>query len=101
MAPEVINSDNFSYACDIWSLGCTVIELVEGKPPYYAMDPRAVMLKISQEESPPVPMNISSDLKDFLSKCLVKDPEQREKADQLLEHPWIKRFSKKEFHKIM
>lgn len=22
-------------ACDVWSVGCTIIELLEGKPPYF------------------------------------------------------------------
>jgi serine/threonine protein kinase len=34
MAPEVIELQDPSYASDIWSLACTVIELLTGKPPY-------------------------------------------------------------------
>jgi serine/threonine protein kinase len=34
MAPEVIELKGASYASDIWSLACTVIELLTGKPPY-------------------------------------------------------------------
>jgi len=39
MAPEVIEmSGQITSACDIWSVGCTVFELLTCKPPRYNMD---------------------------------------------------------------
>ena len=36
MAPEIIElSTSPTMACDIWSLGCTLIELLTGSPPYF------------------------------------------------------------------
>jgi serine/threonine protein kinase len=34
MAPEVIRSQSVSPKSDIWSVACTVIELLTGRPPY-------------------------------------------------------------------
>lgn len=34
MAPEVILMTGQTTASDIWSIGCTIIELVTGNPPY-------------------------------------------------------------------
>lgn len=36
MAPEVIEMNAPTSACDVWSLGCTCLELMSGgKPPYF------------------------------------------------------------------
>eukprot|EP00501_MAST-03F_sp_TOSAG23-6_P000018 GSMAST32.ASY1.ANO1.18.1 assembled CDS len=35
MAPEIVQMSGLTTSCDIWSLGCTLIELLTGKPPYF------------------------------------------------------------------
>ncbi len=59
MAPEVIEITGHSLASDIWSVGCTVIEMLTGKPPYFNLNPMSAMFKIVQDPYPPLPKNIS------------------------------------------
>ncbi|OQS07161.1 ser/thr kinase [Thraustotheca clavata] len=89
MAPEVIEMAGWSSASDIWSVGCTIIELLTQKPPYFDLAPMAALFRIVQDDHPPLPKNISPALNDFIMKCFNKEPRLRLSAEQLLQHPWI------------
>jgi serine/threonine protein kinase len=90
MAPEIIELKGATTASDIWSLGCTVIELLTGKPPYADCNPMTALFRIVEDDMPALPRDISLDASDFLTKCLQKDPSTRASAASLLQHQWIK-----------
>lgn len=90
MAPEIIEMTSGGTAADIWSLGCTVIELLTGSPPYYTLGSMQALFRMVDDAHPPLPGNISPLLSDFLLKCFVKDFNKRHTATQLLAHEWIK-----------
>lgn len=91
MAPEIIEMSGYiSTACDIWSVGCTVIELLTGSPPYFDLNKWSALIKIVQDEHPPLPADISENCKDFLLKCFEKDAGSRIEAKDLLKHPWVR-----------
>ncbi|KAL8120472.1 hypothetical protein AgCh_017587 [Apium graveolens] len=48
MAPEVIEMSGVCVASDIWSVGCTVIELLTCSPPYYDLQPMPALFRIVQ-----------------------------------------------------
>ncbi|PSR88327.1 MAP3K epsilon protein kinase [Actinidia chinensis var. chinensis] len=89
MAPEVIEMSGVCAASDIWSVGCTVIELLTCVPPYYDLQPMPALFRIVQDEHPPIPDSLSPDITDFLRQCFKKDARQRPDAKTLLSHPWI------------
>jgi serine/threonine protein kinase len=89
MAPEVIELSGATTASDIWSLGCTVIELLDGKPPYHALQPMPALFRIVNDDHPPLPQGASPAVLDFLMQCFQKDPNLRVSARKLLKHPWI------------
>lgn len=89
MAPEVIELAGATTASDIWSLGCTVIELLDGKPPYHKLQPMPALFRIVNDDHPPLPQGASPTVLDFLGQCFQKDPNLRVSARKLLKHPWI------------
>lgn len=92
MAPEVIEMSGVCAASDIWSVGCTVIELLTCVPPYYDLQPMPALFRIVQDEHPPIPDGLSADITDFLRQCFKKDARQRPDAKTLLSHPWIQNY---------
>ncbi|KAG9146201.1 hypothetical protein Leryth_007903 [Lithospermum erythrorhizon] len=89
MAPEVIEMSGVCAASDIWSVGCTVIELLTCVPPYFDLQPMPALFRIVQDEHPPIPDSLSPTMTDFLRLCFKKDARQRPDAKTLLSHPWI------------
>ena len=92
VAPEVIKLERATYASDIWSLACTVVELLTGKPPYSNLLAMTAMLKIVEDDMPPLPDNCSPELEDFLQLCFAKQPEDRPTAEMLYEHAWLRKY---------
>ncbi|KAJ6374967.1 hypothetical protein OIU77_000024 [Salix suchowensis] len=92
MAPEVIkNSSGCNLAVDIWSLGCTVLEMATAKPPWSQFEGVAAMFKIgNSKDLPAIPDHLSDEGKDFVRQCLQRNPLHRPTAARLLEHPFVK-----------
>jgi serine/threonine protein kinase len=89
VAPEVIELSGSSSASDIWSVGCTAIELYSGKPPYYDLEPVSALFRIATDEFVPYPEGISVLFKSFLNECFQKDKNLRIDASRLLQNQWI------------
>ncbi|KFK28377.1 hypothetical protein AALP_AA8G507400 [Arabis alpina] len=96
MAPELMqavmqkdSNPDLAFAVDIWSLGCTIIEMFTGKPPWSEFEGAAAMFKVMRD-SPPVPESMSPEGKDFLRLCFQRNPAERPTASMLLEHRFLK-----------
>ncbi|KAI8378066.1 kinase-like domain-containing protein [Radiomyces spectabilis] len=91
MAPEVIELNGASPKSDIWSLGCTLVELATGKPPYGDLIAMSAMFRIVEDDYPPLPNNVSAEMHSFLLCCFQKNPDERPSASQLKKHIWIQK----------
>merc|ERR1712141_218339 len=92
MAPEVIQEIGYDCVADIWSLGITALEMAEGKAPYGEIHPMRAIFMIPSKPPPSFsqPDKWSPAFIDFVSRCLVKQPDVRATASELLQHEFIK-----------
>ncbi|PHT99400.1 hypothetical protein BC332_31595 [Capsicum chinense] len=95
MAPEVARGGEQGRPGDIWSLGCTIIEMATGRSAWTnATNAASLLYQIAfSGESPEIPKFLSLEARDFLSKCLRRDPKERWTAKQLLKHPFLEDFN--------
>lgn len=96
MAPEIILGQDYDEKCDIWSLGITAIEMATRWPPFCDLPAQTALMLIPDRDPPVLTGAFSTSFKDFVSKCLVKDPACRPSAAELLNHPFIKGAKRKE-----
>ncbi|XP_056861764.1 LOW QUALITY PROTEIN: mitogen-activated protein kinase kinase kinase 20 [Raphanus sativus] len=89
MAPEVIRGEYQGPESDVWSLGCTVIEMLTGKPAWEDLGVDSLSRIGFSDELPVLPVKLSDTGRDFLDKCLKRDMSQRWSCDQLLQHPFL------------
>ncbi|CAB60239.2 MAP kinase kinase kinase Win1 [Schizosaccharomyces pombe] len=94
MAPELIlgNPSERVGAMDIWSLGCVIVEMATGSPPWPRLDNHfSLMYHIAAHNPPIIPADdqLSPLGQNFLKRCFVSDPNQRATAAELLMDPWV------------
>jgi len=90
IAPEMIEGRPYDHSVDIWSLGCTVLELATGRRPYHTLNAMAALFRMVQDRMPPIPPNLSAECASFLKACWVWEPSKRPSAADLLKHPFVR-----------
>uniref|UniRef100_A0A2D4N7N8 Protein kinase domain-containing protein n=1 Tax=Micrurus spixii TaxID=129469 RepID=A0A2D4N7N8_9SAUR len=86
MSPEVISGEGYGRKADIWSVGCTVVEMLTEKPPWAEFEAMAAIFKIAtQPTNPQLPPHVSDHGQDFL-KRIFTEAKLRPSADELLRH---------------
>ncbi|XP_016054867.1 PREDICTED: mitogen-activated protein kinase kinase kinase 15, partial [Miniopterus natalensis] len=98
MAPEIIDQGLCGYgpAADIWSLGCTIIEMATSKPPFHELgDPQIAMYKVGMFKiHPEIPEVLSAEAGAFLLSCFEPEPHKRATAADLLKKDFLRQVNK-------
>eukprot|EP01130_Rhizamoeba_saxonica_P015733 TRINITY_DN710_c0_g1_i2.p1 TRINITY_DN710_c0_g1~~TRINITY_DN710_c0_g1_i2.p1 ORF type:complete len:417 (+),score=88.19 TRINITY_DN710_c0_g1_i2:938-2188(+) len=94
--PEMIKGKPHSFPVDIWSLAVCLLELFLSAPPLSVSSLKCMFSAATIGLEHTIPDSASPEAADFLRKCLVIEPEDRETADELLKHPWVDRKELKE-----
>ncbi|XP_065640686.1 mitogen-activated protein kinase kinase kinase 1 isoform X2 [Hydra vulgaris] len=90
MAPEVLRGAHYGRKCDIWSLGCCVIEMATSQHPWgteHSDNHLALMFKIASANcSPSIPQSLGPGLRDLVLRCLEIKESDRPTSHELLQH---------------
>lgn len=70
MSPEVWLRSNYSQKADIWSLGCTIYEMVQLRPPYPGSEEMELREFILNKEPDPLPKEVDPKVKAIVSSML-------------------------------
>jgi serine/threonine protein kinase len=90
MAPEVVRQAGYGRKADVWSVGCTVIEMASGTNPWHGYNQIAACFMIGESgKIPEIPEHLSPLCQDFLRKCLIRDKNMRPSSHEMLQHDWL------------
>eukprot|EP00992_Anisonema_acinus_P014511 TRINITY_DN9324_c0_g1_i1.p1 TRINITY_DN9324_c0_g1~~TRINITY_DN9324_c0_g1_i1.p1 ORF type:complete len:147 (+),score=13.80 TRINITY_DN9324_c0_g1_i1:306-746(+) len=93
MAPETACGRAPAAAADVWGVGCVVVEMCTGRPPFasrqFATDWAIVHFLSKNCASPDIPRDLPAEGADLLTLCFVHDPLARLPCSQLLQHPFL------------
>ena len=96
-APEVNTEEGHSFAADMWSLGVMIYVLLCGYHPFDMGDDEPHVIQERVRKGQVLGMDheawwhISDEAKDFVTRCLVVNVEERATLHACLAHPWLRK----------
>ncbi|KAK9720275.1 Serine/threonine-protein kinase Nek5 [Basidiobolus ranarum] len=90
MSPEVYQNKPYDQKTDVWALGCVLYELCSLRHPFVAKDIKALVVRISEDNYPPLPSQYSSDIRYLVSWMLSYDAEKRPNIRDILNTTYVK-----------
>ena len=98
VAPEVLLGEQYDKSVDIWSVGILSYLLLVGRLPFNDSDEDENEISRQTINEPPLFIEkkwniISKEAKDFVNKCLEKNPKKRININEMLKHKWLKKYN--------
>lgn len=88
ISPEVASRASHGLPVDVWGLGCMMYTLLVGNPPFDSDCVPATLTKVCMSDLK-IPMYLSMEAKDLLTRLLCKNPVQRIHIDDVLAHSFM------------
>ncbi|KAJ2851067.1 hypothetical protein IWW36_001414 [Coemansia brasiliensis] len=89
MAPELVQKQLYKGTdIDIWALGVILYNMLCGSAPFTGATREEVFEQIVSSEID-MPLYLTEEAVDLLRRMLARDPRDRIKMNELLDHPWL------------
>lgn len=85
MSPEVCTKRLYSFACDMWALGCVLYELCALKVPFDATSMASLVHMITREQTPSLPNKYSLELRKLGADLMCRDHKRRPDAATVIQ----------------
>jgi len=95
MAPEIFGGQGYGREADIWSVGCTVIEMLTGKSPLSYLQTEVARSKLASgpiDIMTLVRLNVSQDAREFIVAALKWNPRQRPSSPELQRYAFVAKW---------
>merc|ERR1719174_2446463 len=89
LSPEICQERPYSWASDMWSLGCVLYECCCLKVPFDASNLRQLIDRITRGPTPQVVGSYSSALKGLVQELLERNYQKRPAAAEILQRPIV------------
>eukprot|EP00959_Pyramimonas_sp_CCMP1952_P080955 1691156-Pyramimonas_sp.AAC.1 len=100
MAPELVLEKDYSYAADVWALGCVLVEMASSKPAFEAFDLGGLGKKILEGPLPTIPKQYSEDLRSLTRSLLTREEAERPSISDMLSTPFLKPYVEEQQKRI-
>ncbi|KAK3262914.1 hypothetical protein CYMTET_28260 [Cymbomonas tetramitiformis] len=93
MPPELLNGEPYTYAADMWSLGCVAYEMAAQRRAFTSGSLPFLVMQITRCNYPALPSYYSRPFTQLVDSMLRSNPQERPTAAALLLLPFVRKHS--------